>query len=89
MAHVERGREIEIHQLPLDGGGDLAATMAGIDAPKAGGAVDHLAAVDGGVVHALGGGEQAGRFLELPVGRERHPERVGLQGVRLLVNGHG
>ena len=89
MAHVERGREVEVRQLPLDGGGDLAAAMAGIDAPEAGRAVDHLAAVDGGVVHALGGSEQPRRFLELPVGRERHPERIGLQGVRLLMKGHG
>ena len=51
--------------------------------------VDHLAAVDGGVVHALGGSEQPRRLLELPVGRERHPERIGLQGVRLLMKGHG
>ena len=89
MAHVERGREVEVRQLPLDGGGDLAAAVAGIDAPEAGRAVDHLAAVDGGVVHALGGSEQPRRFLELPVGRERHPERIGLQGVRLLMKGHG
>ena len=89
MAHVEGGREVEVHQLPLDGGGDLAAAMAGIDAPEAGRSVDHLAAVDGGVVHALGGSEQPRRLLELPVGRERHPERIGLQGVRLLMKGHG
>src|SRR6478752_2720917 len=44
---------------------------------------------DGAVVHALGRGEQAGRLLELPVGRERHPERVGLDGVRNLMKGHG
>ena len=89
MAHVERGREVEVRQLPFDGGGDLAAAMAGIDAPEAGRAVDHLAAVDGGVVHALGGSEQPRCFLELPVGREWHPERIGLQGVRLLMKGHG
>ena len=89
MAHLERRREIEGHQLPLDGGGDLPAAVAGIDAPQAGRAVDHLAAVDGGVMHALGGGEQPRRLLELPVGRERHPERIGLQGVRNLVKGHG
>ena len=89
MAHVERGREVEVHQLPLDGGRDLAAAVAGIDAPEAGRSVDHLAAVDGGVVHALGGSEQPRRLLELPVGRERHPERIGLQGVRLLMKGHG
>jgi hypothetical protein len=89
MAHLERGREVQRHQLPLDRGGDLLAAVAGIDAPETGGTVDHLAAVDGGVVHALGRGEQARRLLELPVGRERHPERVGLDGVRNLMKGHG
>src|SRR5262245_45319985 len=89
MAHIERGREVEIGQAALDGGGDLAAAMAGIDAPEAGRAVDHLAALGGHVVHALGGSEQPRRLLELPVGRERHPERVSLQGVRLLMKGHG
>ena len=89
MAHLERGRIVEVHQLALDRGGDLPAAVAGIDAPEPGRAVDHLAAVDGGVVHALGGGEQPRRRLELPVGRERHPERIGLQGVRDLMNGHG
>ena len=89
MAHLERGREVELHQLLFDGSRDLAAAVAGVDAPEAGRAVDHLAAVDGGVVHALGGSEHARCGLELPVGRERHPERVGLQGVRNLVNGHG
>src|SRR5262245_64367108 len=88
MAHIERGREVEVGQAALDGGGNLAAAMAGIDAPEAGRAVDHLAAVDRDVMHALGGSEQPRRFLELPVGREGHPERVGLQGVRLLMNGH-
>ena len=89
MAHVERGREVEVGQAALDGSGDLAAAMAGIDAPENGRAVDYLAAVDRGVVHALGGSEQPRRFLELPVGCERHPERIGLQGVWLLMKGHG
>ncbi len=89
MAHLERGREIQRHQLALDRGGDLPAAVAGIDAPEARGAVDHLAAVDRGVVHALGRGEQPRRLLELTVGRERHPERVGLDRVRNLMKGHG
>jgi hypothetical protein len=33
--------------------------------------------------------EENRRLLELPVGRERHPERVGLDGVRNLMKGHG
>ena len=89
VAHLERGREVEGHQLTLDGRGDLAAAMAGVDAPQSGRAVDHLAPVDGGVMHALGGGEQPRRSLELPVGRERHPEGIELQGVRFLMKGHG
>ena len=89
MAHLERRRKVEVHQLPLDGGRDLPAAVTGIDAPQPRRAVDHLAAVDGRVVHALGGGEQARLGLELPVGRERHPERFELQGVRNLMNGHG
>ena len=89
VAHLERRREVQGHQLTLDGRGDLAAAMAGVDAPQSGRAVDHLAAVDGGVMHALGGGEQPRRSLELPVGRERHPEGIELQGVRFLMKGHG
>ena len=89
MAHLERGREIEVHQLPLDGRRNLPAAVAGIDAPQPRRAIDHLATVDGRVMHAFRGGEQAGRRFELPVGRERHPERFKLQGVRFLMNGHG
>jgi hypothetical protein len=89
MAHLERGREIESHQLALDGRRDLLAAMAGIDAPEPGGAVDHLAAVNAGVIHALGGGDQPRRFLELPVCRERHPEGFEVEGVGNLVNRHG
>src|SRR5690242_13531811 len=73
----------------LDRGGDLLAAMAGVDTPQPRGAVDHLAAVDAGVIHALGGGEQPRRFLELPVGRERHPEGLEVEGVGKLVNRHG
>ena len=62
MAHLERWREVEVHQLALDRGRDLLAAVAGIDAPEARGAVDHLAAVDGGVMHALGRGEQPRRL---------------------------
>jgi hypothetical protein len=89
MAHLERRCEIELHQLPLDSGGDLPAAVAGIDAPETGRAVDHLSAIEGRVMHALRGGEQARGGLELPVGRERHPERFKLQGIRFLMKGHG
>ena len=46
----------------------------GVDAPEARDAVEDLAAVGRPVVHALGAREQARVRLELPVGRERHPE---------------
>src|SRR5262249_42392087 len=89
VAHLERRREVEVHELALDRGGDWLAAMASIDAPEARRAVDHLAAVDAGVIHALGGGEQPRRFLELPVRRERHPEGLEVEGVGNLVNRHG
>jgi hypothetical protein len=85
VAHLE-GRRV-IH--PADLGGDrlrdLLAAMAGVDAPQAGGGIEHLAAVMGGVVHVLGGDEEPRLALELPVGRERHPE--GFEVVRGGVEG--
>jgi hypothetical protein len=78
MAHLERGGEVEGGELLLNGTGDLAAAVAGIGAPEASRSVDHLAAVFGGVIHALRGCEHARCRLELAVGRERHPERLEL-----------
>jgi hypothetical protein len=54
--------------------------MAGIDAPQARRAVENLAAICRRIMHVLGGDEHAGGFLELAVGRERHPE--GAQIIR-------
>src|SRR5262249_58961792 len=42
MTHLKRRREIEIHQLALDGGCDLLAAVTGVDAPEPGRAVDPL-----------------------------------------------
>ena len=93
MAHLEGRGEIEIGDLVRDGFADLPAAMAGIAAPEARGAVQDLAAVLGGVMHAAGAGEQARRLLELPVRGERHPESVERTGIlqcgRLGVDGHG
>src|SRR3546814_13219306 len=39
-------------------------------------AVHDLAAVGATIIHAARAREQARRALELPIGRERHPERI-------------
>lgn len=57
----------------LDGGGNLLAAVAGIDAPKSCRAVENLAAVIAGVIHALGTRQQPGIGLELAVGSKGHP----------------
>ncbi len=74
MAHLEGGRIVEFGDLLLHRFGDLRPRMARVAAPEPGGAVEDLPALGVGVVHVLGGHEHARRLLELPVGRERHPE---------------
>jgi hypothetical protein len=74
VAHLEGGREIHPADLVAHGLDDLLAAVAGIDAPQAGGAVEDLAVVVGGVVHAFRAHEQARLALELPVVGEGHPE---------------
>ena len=80
MAHLESGGVIELCRLLGDGFDDLGAGMSGIDAPQTRRAIEHLAAVTGGVMHVLGGDEHARGFLELPISGKRHPE--GAQVVR-------
>ena len=88
VAHLERGREVEGRKLAFDGGGDAPAAVAGIDAPEAGSAVAHGAAVDARIVHALGRGEHPRCRLELAVGGERHPVigKAGAVGRRMGVH---
>jgi len=86
VAELEGRCVVEFAGLLADGLGDLRAAVAGVDAPEAGGAVEHLAAVMGRVVHILGADEEARFLLELAVCRERHPEgtqivRRGIQAV--------
>ncbi len=90
MAHLEGGREIHGGNLTFDGLRDLLAAMACIAAPKTRRTVEHLIAIDIGVIHARSACEQAGSRLELPVRRERHPEilkawRVGFGEHRILL----
>ncbi|MBB4226843.1 hypothetical protein GGD56_000663 [Rhizobium mongolense] len=71
--------------------GDLFTAVTGVAAPEACRTVQNLIAVDIGVVHAVGGGQQAGCGFELPVRRKRHPEIVENGRVRftdLIHDGH-
>ncbi|ENN88702.1 hypothetical protein RHSP_42852 [Rhizobium freirei PRF 81] len=81
MSHLERRGEIHRRKLAFDRLGNLLAAVAGVHAPKAGRAIEHLVAIDVGVIHAIGRGQQPGGRLELPVCRERHPEIVENRGV--------
>ncbi len=74
VRHAERRRVIHRRCLLLHRLDDRPARMAGIDAPQAGGAVEHLAAVRCPVVHALSAGQQPRGRLESAVCSERHPE---------------
>ncbi len=80
VADLESRRIVELAHLGGDGFDDLRPGMAGIDAPQTRGAVQHLAAVGGAVVHALRADQHARRLLELPVGGERHPEGFEIVG---------
>src|SRR5262245_18852340 len=79
MGKLEGGCIVELGGLCADRVDDRVAVVAGIGAPEAGGAVEHLAAVGRVVVHALGARDQPGRGLEGAVGRERQP--VGFEVV--------
>jgi hypothetical protein len=81
MAHLESGGEIHRRGLLLDRFDDGFAAVAGIHAPKTGGAVQNLAIVGRIVVHPFRAREQARLALELPVGRERHPKRFEVVGI--------
>ncbi len=74
VAELEGRGIIELACLLADRLGDLRPAVAGIYAPETGGAVKHLTAVMGRVVHVLGADEQARLLLELPVCRKGHPE---------------
>ena len=74
MAHVERRGIIHLGDLARDRFRDLLAAMAAIHAPEARRGVEHLAALDGGVVHAFRLHEQARLRLERAVRGEGHEE---------------
>ncbi len=76
MAHIEDGGVVEFGGCALDRLDDLRLGVAGGDAPEAGCAIEHRAAIGRVVVHALGTREHTGISLECSVRRERHPEGV-------------
>src|SRR5690606_33042362 len=63
VAHLERGREVELRRLLADRLDDPRPAVAGVDAPEAGLTIEDLAALRGPVVHPLGTREQARRLL--------------------------
>src|SRR5262245_33857168 len=89
MAHLETRRKIHPPRLLADRRRDRLAAVPGIDAPQPGRAVEDLATVRRRVVHVLGTGEQTWCPLELPVRRERHPQRLEIVGVGTQRLGHG
>ena len=76
MSHLERRRVVELARLLLYRFGDLRPAVARVRAPQARRAVEHLAPVSRDEMHVARRDEHARRFLELPVRRERHPERI-------------
>jgi hypothetical protein len=76
VTDLEARREVERVDLALHRLGDARMAMPGADAPQPRRAVEHRAPLGRAVGDALGRSDQARRLLELPVRRERHPERV-------------
>jgi hypothetical protein len=80
MPHLESRCVIQFRRLLLDRLHDPGPVVARVAAPEPRRPVQHLAPIGGLVVHPVGTHEHSGVLLELPVGRERHPE--GTQVVR-------
>ena len=84
MPHVESGRVIHRSGLLLDGLDDFGTAVPGVHAPQAGGAVEHLAAIVGDIVHVLGADQQARRRLERAIRGEGHPKGVEGEVARVV-----
>ena len=74
MSHLEWRRVIHDACLLADRRGDRFAAVAGVHAPQAGGSVEDLSAVSGGIVHVFRGDEHARRALESAVRGKGHPQ---------------
>ena len=86
MSHLERRRIVQFGQLAANRIGDAQPAVSGVDAPQAGGPVEHPPVVGAAVIHAIGGDQQPRRRLELAVGRERHP--IAVERREIAVGGH-
>src|SRR5215813_5248987 len=73
MAELERRCVVQRGRLALDGLDDRLAIVAGIRAPKTGGAVEQPAPIAGDVMHVLGANNHLWPLLEGAVGGEGHP----------------
>jgi hypothetical protein len=87
VPHLEGGGVVQLHELLADRVRDLRPGVAGIDTPEAGCAVEQALAFRVPVVHALCADQHARRLLELPVRRERHPERFEIVGGEMFLHG--
>ncbi len=92
VAHLEGNRVVERGDLLLHGLDDLRVAMADAARPQARKRVVDAPAVTGRVVVAIGANDDTRRFLEVAIGRERHPQGIGGDGIhrcklrRLSVN---
>src|SRR4051812_30727190 len=85
VVHLKTGRVIDGFGLLLDRIDDRAATVAGVDGPQAGDAVENLAPIVGLVMHVLGRHQQTRRSLELPVCGEGNPQWIEIQrGIQMM-----
>src|SRR5262245_22156154 len=86
VAHLEGAGKIELANLLADRFDDLRPAMTCVNAPQPRSAVEHSAAIVGGVVDALGANQEAGRLLVFAVRRERHPECFEVVGREFRVH---
>ena len=89
MAHLERLGVVHAGDLRLHRGNDVVVAVAGVHTPQTRGSVKDLPPVVARVVHAFCANQHAGIGLELPVRRERLPQRVKIVGVRIVGDGGG
>ncbi len=74
MRQLERRRKIELAGLSPDRLDDALASVARVDAPQSGRAIEHPATVGRDIVHTLCSGEHPRLLFEPPVVGERQPE---------------
>src|SRR6185312_2924247 len=80
MRELEIRGVVEFARGALDRFGDRLAAMARVHAPKTSAGIEQFPARFIEVVHAVGTREHARLCLELPVRRERQPERAKVVG---------